>query len=78
MGVGCNPEELARVAGMVKERIGVDWLVLRLPDRRYAALWAQGLAGDHGRGVANGDYSGCYAIGTLREVRAAARKADAE
>ncbi len=71
MGIGCTPKELAVVSAMIHERIGPDWLILALPDGRFAALWAQGLEGEHGAGVARGDYCGCYAVGTLPEVRAA-------
>ena len=69
MGIGCTPDELAKVTAMIKERVGPDWLILRIPGRKYAALWAQGLPCGNGRGVIYGDYSGCYAIGSLREVR---------
>lgn len=71
MGTGCHPSELAQVSAMVRERVGEDWLILALPDRRYAALWTQGLEGEHGRGVVYGDYSGCYIVGRLHEVRQA-------
>lgn len=59
------------VRSMIFERVPPDWLILALPDGRYAALWAQGLEGPHGAGVPHGDYSGCYAVGDLAEVRAA-------
>ncbi len=71
MGYGCTPEELARVSAMIRERPTPDWVILELPDGRFAALWCQGLPGEHGAGVANGDYSGCFAVGTLQEVREA-------
>lgn len=71
MGYGCTPAELVQVTRMVRERIGPDWLILALPDGRYAALWRQGLECEHGAGVARGDYSGCYVVGTLAAVRAA-------
>ena len=62
MGIGATPEQVAKVAAMVVGEYGPDWLILKLPDGRYAALWAQGLDGEHGAGVARGDYSGCFAI----------------
>ncbi len=71
MGIGCTPRELAIVSGMIREVIAPDWLILELPDGRFAALWRAGLAGEHGAGIAQGDYSGCFAVGTLPEVRAA-------
>lgn len=71
MGWGCTPQELATVTAMVREVIEPDWLILELPDGRFAALWRAGLEGEHGAGIAQGDYSGCFAVGTLPEVRAA-------
>jgi hypothetical protein len=71
MGIGCTPRELAIVSGMIREVIAPDWLILELPDGRFAALWRAGLASEHGAGIAQGDYSGCFAVGTLPEVRAA-------
>lgn len=77
MGIGCTPAELVQVTAMVRERIGPDWLVLALPDGRFAALWGQGLEGEHGAGIARGDYSGCYAVGSLATVRTAIHEDDA-
>lgn len=71
MGVGCTPRELAIVSGMIREVIAPDWLILELPDGRFAALWRAGLESEHGAGIVQGDYSGCFAVGTLPEVRAA-------
>ena len=70
MGLGCTPEQLAKVRSMIFEAVG-DWIILALPDGRFAALWGQGLESDHGRGVALGEYDGCFAIGTLKLVRKA-------
>ena len=54
MGIGCTPEQLKKVCSMIFETVG-DWIILALPDGRFAALWGQGLEGDHGRGVALGE-----------------------
>ena len=71
MGIGCTPEQLKKVCSMIHETVG-EWIILALPDGRFAALWGQGLEGPHGRGVAMGEYDeGLFAVGTLKQVRKA-------
>jgi hypothetical protein len=62
MGRGCSPAELATVTAMICAS-PLEWLVLALPDGRFGALWAQGLEGDHGAAIAQGDYSACAFVG---------------
>ena len=35
MGLGCTPEQLAKVRSMIFEAVG-DWIILALPDGRFA------------------------------------------
>lgn len=70
MGIGCTPEQLKKVCSMIHETVG-EWVILALPDGRFAALWGNGLECCHGRGVALGEYDGCYSVGTLKQVRKA-------
>ncbi|EIT3284905.1 hypothetical protein L1565_004419 [Salmonella enterica] len=44
-----------------------DWLILNLPDGRFAAFWGQGLEIEHCSAVVTGDYSACAFIGTTKQ-----------
>lgn len=44
-----------------------DWLVLKLPDGRYAAFWQQGLGIEHCSAVVEGDYSACAFVGATKQ-----------
>lgn len=66
MSIASSPADVDVVLRMVVGRPTPDWLVLHLPDGRYAAFWAQGLGIEHASGVAAGNYSGCAYIGATK------------
>jgi len=80
MSRGSTLEEQRKVLSMVCAEPTSDWYVLRLPDGRYAALWAQGLMIEHGSAIAAGDYEdSCALIGSSKqEVLKYIREADAD
>lgn len=39
-----------------------EWLLLELPDGRFAAFWSQGFEADHATAVAEGDYKAACAF----------------
>lgn len=71
MGLSSTPEEDAELLRMaISEQPPLDWLVLNLPDGRYAAFWRQGLGGEHTTAVVEGDYTACAFVGgSLESVK---------
>jgi hypothetical protein len=44
-----------------------EWMLLALPNEKWAAFWKQGLEIEHASSVASGDYSVCAAVCETRE-----------
>jgi hypothetical protein len=61
MGLSSTPEEDAALLSMAvgMDQPPIDWIILHLPDDRYAAIWEQGWEGDTKTAVMNGNYAAC-------------------
>lgn len=72
MALSSTPEEDAALLRMavVLDQPPIDWIILHLPNGRYAAFWEQGLGMDHTTAVVNGDYTVCaFVADSLEEVK---------
>jgi hypothetical protein len=69
MGYASTPEEDAIVLKMSRRCDYPGWLLLGLPDGRWAALWHAAIGSDYATGVAEGDYEGsCACISADKQV----------
>jgi hypothetical protein len=69
MGYASTPEEDAIVLKMSRRCDYPGWLLLELPDGRWAALWHAAIGSDYATGVAEGDYAGsCACISADKQV----------
>ena len=69
MGYASTPEEDAIVLKMSRRCDYPGWLLLELPDGRWAALWHAAIGSDYATGVAEGNYEGsCACISADKQV----------
>lgn len=72
MGLSSTPEEDAALLSMAvgMDQPPIDWIILHLPDDRYAAFREQGLGGEHTTVVLSGDYTACaFVADSLESVK---------
>lgn len=72
MGLSSTSEENTALLNMavILDNPPLDWIILHLPDGRYAAFWKQGLGGENTTAVMRGDYTACaFSADTLEEVK---------
>lgn len=71
MGLRSTPGEDAELLRMaISDQPPIDWVILHLPDGRYAAFWEQGIGGEHTTAVVEGDYTACaFVSDSLESVK---------
>ena len=68
MGYASTPEEDAIVLKMSRRCAYPGWLLLELPDGRWAALWHAAIGSDYATAVVEGNYQHCACVSADKQV----------